>query len=138
MESKELILIYGLPASKEEGDKVQTVLRDEGISFREVLPQELGLEVGVLAGLDNADSCPPMVEPFSQCAMVFCGFSEQRLRDTLSLLREAGAGNNSLKAILTPNNRDWRFCDLLEELQKERQELARIMKAKAEVEKKAT
>ena len=109
---------------------MQTVLRDAGIPFREVLSQEVGLRVGALAGLDASDACPPMVEPISLSAMVLCGFSEQRLREALALLREAGAGAAGLKAVLTPGNRDWRFCDLLAELKKEREALARMMREK--------
>jgi len=130
MASNELVLLYGLSAAQADGDLVQTALRDAGIPFKEILPQEVGLRVGALAGLDALDACPPMVEPVLLSAMVFCGFSEQRLREVLTLLREKGAGTAGLKAVLTPNNRDWRFCDLLEELKKEREALAQIARAR--------
>ena len=129
MEPKELVLLYGLSASLKEGDLIQTVLREAGIPLREVQPQELGLPVGVLAGLDAAENAPPMVEPYTLSAIMFCGFSEQRLREALSLLREAGAGASSLKAVLTPKNRDWRFYDLLAELKKEREAFLRMIRA---------
>lgn len=129
MEPKELVLLYGLPASLTEGDLVQNMLREASIPMREVQPQELGLPVGALAGVDDADSPPPMVEPFPISAMVFCGFSEQRLRETLALLRESGIGSSVLKAVLTIKNREWRFCDLMAELKKEREALARMMRA---------
>ena len=129
MEPKELVLLYGLSASQREGDQVHTVLRNADIPFKEVQPQELGIRVGALAGLDAEEGRPVMVEPFSHSAMVFCGFSEQRLREVLSLLREAGSGSSALKAVLTPGNREWRFCDLLAELQKERSAFAKMMRA---------
>jgi hypothetical protein len=132
MEPNELVLLYGLSASQEDGDKVQSVLREACIPLREINPQEAGMSVGALAGLDAADTCPPMLEPCPQKAMVFCGFSEQRLREALALLRDSGAGASVLKAVLTPKNRDWRFCDLLAELQKERDAFARMMRSKKE------
>jgi hypothetical protein len=132
MEPNELVLLYGLSASHTEGDKVQSILREAGISLREIQPQEAGMSVGSLAGLDAADTRPPMLEPFTQSAMILCGFSEQRLREVLILLRDSGAGASVLKAVLTPKNRDWRFCDLLAELQKERDAFARMMRSKKE------
>ena len=129
MEPKELVLLYGLPASLAEGDLVQNMLREASIPMREVQPQELGLPVGALAGLDAADSTPPMVEPFPISAMVFCGFSEQRLREVLALLRESGIGASVLKAVLTIKNREWRFCDLMAELKKEREAFVKMMRA---------
>ncbi len=128
-------MLYGFSAAQAEGDRVQTVLRDAGTPFKEVLPQEVGLRVGALAGLDALDACPPMVEPSSVSAMVFCGFSEQRLREALALLREKSAGAAGMKAVLTPGNRDWRFCDLLAELAKEREAFARMMREKRKQEK---
>ncbi len=132
MEPNELVLLYGLSASQLEGDRVQTALRVEGIPLKEIQPQEVGMSVGALAGIDAAETCPPMVEPHTQKAMVFCGFSEQRLREVLALLRESGIGSSILKAVLTPKNRDWRFCDLLEELKKEREAFVRMMRARQE------
>jgi hypothetical protein len=128
MEPNELVLLYGLSASHPEGDKVQNVLREADIPLKEIQPPEVGMSVGALAGLDTAATCPPMLETFPQSAMVFCGFSEQRLREALALLRDSAAGSSVLKAVLTPKNRDWRFCDLLKELQKEREAFARMMR----------
>ena len=132
MEPNELVLLYGLSASQLEGDRVQVALRVEGIPLKEIQPQEVGMSVGALAGLDAAETCPPMVEPCPLSAMVFCGFSEQRLREALTLLRESGVGSSILKAVLTQKNRDWRFCDLLSELKREREAFVRMMRARQE------
>ena len=132
MEQSELVLLYGLSAAHLEGDKVQSVLREADIPLREVNAQEAGMSVGALAGLDASETCPPMLETYPQSAMVFCGFSEQRLREIIALLKDSGAGASVLKAVLTSKNRDWRFCDLLNELQKEREAFARMMRAKKE------
>lgn len=132
MEANELVLLFGLSAAHPEGDKVQSVLREADIPQREIQPTEVGMSVGALAGLDAAETCPPMLESYPQSAMVLCGFSEQRLREVLTLLRDSGAGSSVLKAVLTPKNRDWRFCDLVAELQKERDAFARMMRAKKE------
>jgi len=127
-----LVLLYGLSASGQEGDLIQTILREAEIPFREIQPQEVGMPVGALAGLDAAETCPPMVESYTQSAMVLCGFSEQRLREILATLREAKAGGSVLKAVLTPKNRDWRFCDLLSELNEEREAFIKMMRARKE------
>lgn len=127
-----MVLLYELSASQTEGDRVQNILREACIALKEIQPQEAGISVGALAGLDDAQTCPPMLESCPQSAMVFCGFSEQRLREVLTLLRDTGAGSSVLKAVLTPKNRDWRFCDLLAELNKEREAFVRMMRAKKE------
>jgi hypothetical protein len=132
MEPKELVLLYGLSASEPEGDLVQAILREAEIPFKEIQTQEVGMPVGALAGLDAAETCPPMVESFPQSTMVLCGFSEQRLREVLSLCRDAKAGSSVMKAVLTPKNRDWRFCDLLSELNKEREAFLRMIRARKE------
>ena len=138
MEQSELVLLYGLSASQPEGDRVQVILREAEIPLKEIHPQEAGMSVGALAGLDAPETCPPMVAPSHQSAMVFCGFSEQRLREALALLRESGIGSSVLKVVLTPGNRDWRFCDLLEELKKEREAFVRMMRARQESPAKRT
>lgn len=135
MEPNELVLLYGLSASIKEGERVQAVLREADIPIKEILPQEACLSAGALAGLDAAEKAPPMVDPFPQSAMVFCGFTEQRLREVLALLKESGVGASVLKAVLTPKNRDWRFCDLLTELHKEREAFARMMRARQDTAK---
>ena len=132
MEANELVLLYGLSASRSEGDRVQALLREADIPFKEIQPQEAGMPIGALAGLYAAETCPPMVDPSPQSAMVFCGFSEQRLREALVLLREGGVGASVLKAVLTLQNRDWRFCDLLAELKKEREAFARMGRPRQE------
>jgi hypothetical protein len=132
MEPNELVLLYGLSASQTEGDRVQSILREACIPFKEIQPQEAGIRIGALAGLDDAETCPPMLEYSPQSAMVFCSFSEQRLREVLTLLRDSKVGSSVLKAVLTPKNRDWRFCDLLTELNKEREAFARMMRERKE------
>ncbi len=129
MEHKELALLYS-PDSGPEGP-VQAVLAEMEISWRRVLCGELGQPVGALAGLSAPEEEVPVLQPFPRCALVFCGLTEQRLREALRRLNEAGAGRDWLKAVLTPHNRDWRFYDLLTELMREREAFLRMQRAAA-------
>lgn len=76
----------------------------------------------VLSGLDAE---PGPVMPYSGGSlggqmMVLCGLEDQ-LDALLPALRKAGAGQDCLKAVLTPTNRKWNALMLYGELQRERQ-----------------
>ena len=124
MDKNELVLIYNANTSSLETAVMQETFKKLALPSCRVLPEELGLPVGALAGLDALAETPFDGEAFGQSAMVFCGLPQQRLREVIAALREAGAGASSLKAVLTEANRDWRFIDLLVELAKERDTIA--------------
>ena len=78
--------------------------------------------LAVLAGLD-ADLAPVMPYsggPLGGRMIVFCGLEDQ-LDRLLPALRQAGAGPECLKAVLTPSNRGWSALKLYSELQREHQ-----------------
>ena len=85
---------------------------------------DYGKPLAVLAGLDAAPApLPPYTGmPLGGRMMVLCGL-EDRLDDLLPVLRQAGAGPECLKAVLTAHNRSWSPVKLYEELQRERQTL---------------
>lgn len=126
----ELALYYGFP--KPAAQAMEKALTSLGIVFREVLPEELGRRLGELAGLQSPEGESLAAEPFPEAALIFSGLTPQRLKETLALLRQSGAGNACLKAVLTPTNQSWRFCDLLAELRKEREAFARMARPNAE------
>ena len=56
--------------------------------------------------------------------LVLCGL-EGQLDELLPVLRRAGAGPECLKAVLTPDNRNWTAMTLYSELLREHQKLQR-------------
>lgn len=82
--------------------------------------------LAALAGLDAAHGT---VMPYNGGAiggrmLVLCGL-EKQLESLLPALRQAGAGPECLKAVLTPHNRDWNAVMLYGELLREHEEMRR-------------
>ncbi len=127
--SPELIMLYHLGQEDPDGIKVQSVLRSMEISFREIHLEDLGQSVGTLAGLSNPAAAEPVLQEPLGAAMLFVGFSKDRLQEVLARLRDTQAGLTSLKAMLTQHNQAWRFFDLLIELKKERDTIAQMGRA---------
>ena len=78
-----------------------------------------------LATLAGLDTIPGAVMPYSGGPLggrmlVLCGL-EKQLDTLLPVLRQAGAGPECLKAILTPHNRSWNAVMLYSELLREQQ-----------------
>ena len=135
MTEPEIVLLYKIPAGSLESLRVRSALDEMDIIFKEVHPDDTVRSLAKLASPDTPDSVisssedaapaanhePTAPEDFPESAMIFCGFSQERLKLAISRLREAGANPSCLKAVLTPINRDWRLCDLLAELIRERE-----------------
>ena len=122
-------MLYHLGQEDPDGIKVQSVLRSMEISFREIHLEDLGQSVGTLAGLSNPAAAEPVLQEPLGAAMLFVGFSKDRLQEVLARLRDTQAGLTSLKAMLTQHNQAWRFFDLLIELKKERDTIAQMGRA---------
>ncbi len=103
---------------------LSAVLGARGIAPRIVAPEELGLTVGALAGLDPPGD-PGEKAPLhgeTEC-LVLCGVSGEALDGLLEDLRRAGL-YVPFKALLTPTNRGWRLDDLIGHLIGEHQRIA--------------
>lgn len=97
-----------------------------GVELVPVARTDYNQTLAALAGLDAA---PRTVMPYSGGALggrmlVLCGL-EKQLEALLPVLRQAGAGPECLKAVLTPHNKGWNAVMLYTELLREHQEMRR-------------
>lgn len=76
---------------------------------------------------DNAETEDYTGEVLGGQMMVLCDLGEQ-LDEVLLSLRSAGIGAETVKAVLTETNREWDPVQLYKELQREREEFARMRK----------
>ena len=136
---KEKVLLYQLRGT-ETARKLQPVLLRMGIRVKCVEPDEYGLPIGVLAGLEkdavehSVDNGSVPVE-ISAPMMIMCGFSGSRVDELLQQMKRAGVPRIDLKAMLTPTNRYWTSEELFGELQKEHEMMQNLRKQKTEEEK---
>lgn len=120
------ILLFGfesLPEIAALGKAVKPL----GVDVVPVAKQDYHKSLGVLAGLDTVADEP---RPYQGGALggrmlVLCGLNE-KVDALLPALREAGAGPECLKAVLTEHNRRWNPVALYGELVQERQEIRRM------------
>ena len=96
------VLLYNL--SKEKLTRLRFLLFKLGLEGRVVAPEEYGLPVGALAGLDGLSPVPEASEApqedFSEEMLVMCGLSSAQFSGFLNALRQNRCGV-SLKAMLT-------------------------------------
>ena len=78
---------------------------------------------------DTADRQEPKPELTRQ-VMIMHGFTNQRLGEFLQNMRKAGMPVIPLKAIVTPQNVNWTFRTLYEELEKEHEEVQKSREGK--------
>jgi hypothetical protein len=92
-----------------------------------VAKQDYHKSLGVLAGLDCAadESRPYQGGALGGRMLVLCGLNE-KVDALLPALREAGAGPECLKAVLTEHNRRWNVLALHKELLREQEEMRRL------------
>lgn len=76
--------------------------------------------LAMLAGLDDGGGHPYAGGSLGGRMLVLCDLQD-RLDALLPALRQAGAGPDCLKAVLTDHNRSWSAVQLYEELWRERQ-----------------
>lgn len=126
---KEKVILYRL----EELEAATTAALDKArIPWRIVLPQELKETVGALAGLASMEDNLYTGEEITQSAMVFSGFSRERLDEVLEIVYQTDSGHKTLKAMVTDTNQDWPFFALLTELSREREEIRKQLSQKKE------
>ena len=112
------VILYGFTGP--EGKKIKTLCTRMGLRLRQVRPEEAGQPVGAFAGatafLETAESVEMPGE-----MMVLAGLTDRQIEVFLSGLRTARVARGTLKAVLTPTNKDWPGPQLYAELQKERE-----------------
>lgn len=107
-----------------------------GIRIRRVEPNQVMEKVGYLAGLpgygpaagkekgeDGEEIAEAGFPEIPESVLVLRNFTSGRLDYLLQQLRKSGAAPIRLKAVLTPNNADWSFYHLYEELYEEHQRM---------------
>ena len=91
-----------------------------GLRLRQVRPEEAGQPVGAFAGVAEFRELPaPGTVPGTM--LVLAGLTDRQVDAFLSAMRTARVGQGSLKAVLTPTNKDWTGPQIYAELHKERE-----------------
>lgn len=122
----ERVLTFAVQEPERPG--LTAVLKKLAIEERIVTEEELGQEVGYLAGLPGFSKKEAVqAAPACDGVLCMCGFSDGRMDTLLKNLRGAGV-NIPIKAVLTATNRYWRFGELIEELAKEHEAMAAARK----------
>lgn len=117
---QEVILLYRLTEDTELGKTAIETFNRAGIPCRHVSQEQLGETVGALASAAPEGKVYDGPVP-ERSAMVFSGFSSNRLDQLLNRLRTVDPRNQALKAVVTDTNRTWAFGELLSELSRERE-----------------
>ena len=100
------------------GEDVKAILHAQEIAVKEILPQELGSDVGSFLGRGRTRTAEPESVP-EESLLLMADFSRAQMNRLLDALRTAQA-HVDFKAVLTPTNRDWSVTDLIKELAQER------------------
>ncbi len=119
---KEVILAFGceplLPLLSRAFTKVN-------ITIKAVLAEDCAQTLGALAGEFGCHRSPEIFEgAFPEPMLVFCGFQSARIDAALTALQGAGL-QLPYKAVLTKTNKKWKPMQLLLELKREHEEMAR-------------
>lgn len=117
---KEVFLLYKLGEETEKGQKLRQALSQMNIEAVTVTDAMLEESVGFCAGMEGFASCGKEYsgEPLPYEMLVMKIASRARLNQVLSQLQKEGL-RVERKAVVTPTNRDWPFCQLYEEVCKE-------------------
>lgn len=140
---QEMVLYYHAPGgvgNAEETEEANTqaektnrmlksVLVRLGVRIKNIGPDQVTEKVGYLAGLPGYKTEQEVLSgelneemPFiGQDVLVMKNFTSGRIDVLLAALRKAGVPKIALKAVLTPQNADWSFYQLYQELVKEHQ-----------------
>lgn len=140
---QEMVLYYRAPGSvgnAEETEEVnmqaektnrmlKSVLVRLGVRIKNIGPDQVMEKVGYLAGLPGYKAEQEVLSgelneelPYiGQDVLVMKNFTSGRIDVLLAALRKAGVPKIALKAVITPQNADWSFYQLYQELVKEHQ-----------------
>jgi hypothetical protein len=118
---KATALLYHLSEEKEK--ELEKALKTLGVKTRRVLETELKQKVGYLAGLEGyseteTDASNAAVSEQPE-VLLMCEFSQIQFDMLMQLFKHKKLPPVTLKAVLTPTNRDWTFQRLISDLKLE-------------------
>ncbi len=113
---KKIIIYFGDQTDKQA--VVEQVLNQLNADYRVLQDHELGQRVGTLLGLDGFTKTPDTTNTHHSIDLML--FEEAADEDILQLntLLQAAGTEMKRKAMLTEHNRNWRFHDLLTEIER--------------------
>lgn len=122
-----LALLLNLGATSPKGAALHALLREAGVSVRDVDLSELDDSVGYLAGLPGYAASE---KPYGGAApatefMLLCHMPDNDVTALVRTMRAAGVPVGC-KAALTEHNRSWKFVDLVEEVAAEHAAMAQM------------
>ncbi|WP_283609076.1 DUF3783 domain-containing protein [Faecalispora anaeroviscerum] len=128
---QEVVLLYRLTEDTELGKSAIEAFSRAGIPCRPVTQEQLGETVGALASASPEGKSYDGEIP-ERSAMVFSGFTSNRLDQVLNRLHTVDPRNQAMKAVVTDTNRTWSFEELLHELSREREAIRRQLQEQQE------
>lgn len=134
---KETVLYFS-PKKTPQTAALKGLLIRMGIRIRNIAPEQVQEQVGVLAGAAGFEKSgtkstanPEALEKLQEEMLVLCNFSEARLDALLQGMRRSGI-RIALKAMLTESNAGWTFLQLYEELLEEHARMTKSTQASTE------
>lgn len=126
MAAGETVLYYH-PDEEYKPPKLAGVLFRMKIRIRRVQPNEIGETIGYLAGLKGFEkreiTDESSLQKVDDEVLVLSNLSNSRLNELLAQMRKAGIPKIALKAMVTPTNCNWPFCELYKEIKEEHETL---------------
>jgi len=118
------VLLYRLGGETEKGSALRAILDEMKILTLSVDEAQAGETVGKLVSANAAtDAPPPETAPEAEF-MLLCGLGDRQLDRLLANMRRAGV-SVPYKAVLTEHNKNWKLCQLIEEVAKEHELMKR-------------
>lgn len=118
------VLLYRLGGETEKGSALRAILDEMKILTLSVDAAQTGETVGKLVSANAAtDAPPPETAPEAEF-MLLCGLGDRQLDRLLANMRRAGV-SVPYKAVLTEHNKNWKLCQLIEEVAKEHELMKR-------------
>ncbi len=112
------VLLYNCGGA--EFSKLHQIFAMLRLRMRPVGPEKYHVPIELLAKGEGEASEPP-ADAIPESMLVFCGLSGALLDQVLQVIRAAKLPPIPLKAVMTPDNREWDTLRLYDELKKERE-----------------
>ena len=116
------VLLVGLGP---EAEKVRMALQGQSLDLLSIGPDQLELTVGQVFEKGCFQTSGETLSPY---LMMFRGFSSDQLDAVLRDIRQASLSHQSVKAMVTVTNWNWKLKDLYEEVQQEQKIMAALIR----------